>query len=174
MYIYKLCNQYIDWSQKGNGLLSSMSNTLQQKEKVTTEIQMWTWLTNMNDVSLFVQHDVAIMPVFNLEQKQEKTICSHTADEIIASLYKQEVKTNQNTENLITLHPRSRYSWTKYFSFFHSWLVWSNVQWYSPYIYSSITSLANSLIVKNRLSASETRYSIMVVIIQLFVIISYS
>lgn len=65
----------------------------------------------MNDVSLFVQHDVAIMPVFNLEQKQEQTICSHTADEIIASLYKQEDKTNQkNTENLITLHPRSRYS----------------------------------------------------------------
>lgn len=88
MYIYKLWNQYIDWSQKWNGQLSSMSNSLQQKEKVTTEIWMWIWLTNMNDVSLFVQHDVAIMPVFNLEQKQEKAICSHTADEIIASLYK--------------------------------------------------------------------------------------
>lgn len=119
MYIYKLWNHCIDWSQKGNGLLSSMSNTSQQKGKVTTEIQMWIWLTNMNDVSLFVQHDVAIMPVFNLEQKQEQTICSHTADEIIASLYKQEDKTNQkNTENLITLHPRSRYSWTKLSSFF--------------------------------------------------------
>lgn len=118
MYIYKLWNQYIDWSQTGNGLLSSMSNTLQQREKVTTEIRMWIWLTNMNDVSLFVQHDVAIMPVLNLEQKQEKTIRSHTADEIIASLYKQEVKTNQNTENLITLHPRSRHSWTNFFFLF--------------------------------------------------------
>lgn len=54
----------------------------------------------MNDVSLFVQHDVAIMPVFNLEQKKEKTIRSHTADEIIASLYK---KSKQiRTHNLIT------------------------------------------------------------------------
>lgn len=65
----------------GNGLLTSVSNTLQQKER-------WLQLTNVNDVSLFVQHDVAIMPVFNLEQKQEKAICSHTADKIIASLYK--------------------------------------------------------------------------------------
>lgn len=39
---------------------------------------------------------------------------------------------------------------------------------------AAVTSLANSLIAKNGLSASETRYSIMVVIIQLFVIISYS
>lgn len=63
----------------------------------------------MNDVSLFVQHDVAIVPVFNLEQEQEKTIGSHTADEVIASLYKQQVKTNQNNlQNLITLHQEMR------------------------------------------------------------------
>lgn len=52
----------------------------------------------MNDVSLFVQHDVAIVPVFNLEQEQEQTVGSHTADEIITSLYRQQVKSEQLTE----------------------------------------------------------------------------
>lgn len=52
----------------------------------------------MNDVSLFVQHDVAIVPVFNLEQEQKQTVGSHTADEIITSLYKQQVKSEQLTE----------------------------------------------------------------------------
>lgn len=52
----------------------------------------------MNDVSLFVQHDVAIVPVFNLEQEQEQTVGSHAADEIIAGLYKQQVKSEKLTE----------------------------------------------------------------------------
>lgn len=43
-------------------------------------------LTNVNDMPLFVQHDIAIVPVFNLEQKQQKAIGSHAADEVIASL----------------------------------------------------------------------------------------
>lgn len=72
----------------------------------------------MDDVSLFVQHDVAIVPVFNLEQEQEQTIGSHTADEIIASLYKQQVKTNQNNlQNLITFHQEMR-QMNKAFFFF--------------------------------------------------------
>lgn len=72
----------------------------------------------MDDVSLFVQHDVAIVPVFNLEQEQEQTIGSHTADEIIASLYKEQVKTNQNNlQNLITFHQEMR-QMNKAFFFF--------------------------------------------------------
>lgn len=72
----------------------------------------------MDDVSLFVQHDVAVVPVFDLEQEQEQAIGSHTADEIIASLYKQQVKTNQNNlENLGTLHQEMR-QMNKAFFFF--------------------------------------------------------
>lgn len=72
---------------------------------------MWASLTNMNDVSLFVQHDVAVMPVFNLEQKQEKTVRSHTADEIVTSLYKQEDKRkSEEHREFNKSHPSSRYS----------------------------------------------------------------
>lgn len=78
----------------------------------------------MNDVSLFVQHDVAIVSVFDLEQKQEQTVGSHTADEIVASLYKQEGKRNQKTrENLTSLHARSRYSSRRLLRLSHSWLA---------------------------------------------------
>lgn len=73
----------------------------------------------MNDMSLFVQHDVAIVPVFNLQQEQEQTIGSHTADEIIASLYEQQVKTNQNNlQNFITLNQEMRQMNKAFFSFF--------------------------------------------------------
>lgn len=40
----------------------------------------------MDEVTLAVQHDVAIVSVLDLQQKEQKAVGSHAADEVIASL----------------------------------------------------------------------------------------
>lgn len=42
--------------------------------------------TDVNQVAFAVQHDVAVVPVFDLQQKEEQTVGSHAADEIIPRL----------------------------------------------------------------------------------------
>lgn len=39
---------------------------------------------------MFVQHDVAIVPVLNLKQEQEEAVGSHAADEVVASLHRED------------------------------------------------------------------------------------
>lgn len=48
----------------------------------------------MNEVPVFVQHDVAVVPILNLEQEQEETVGSHAADEVVASLDKEDIRGN--------------------------------------------------------------------------------
>ncbi len=43
-------------------------------------------LTNVYDVSYCIQHNIAIMPVFNLKEETNHTICCHTLDEILSCL----------------------------------------------------------------------------------------
>lgn len=42
--------------------------------------------TNVDEVTLAVQHDVAIVPVLDLQQEEQKAVSSHAADEVVASL----------------------------------------------------------------------------------------
>lgn len=46
----------------------------------------------MDEVTLAVQHDIAIVSVFNLQQEQKKAVGSHTANEVIPSLEKEREK----------------------------------------------------------------------------------
>lgn len=47
---------------------------------------MHTIHTNMDDVALAVQHDVAIVSVFYLQQEEQKAVSCHTADEVVPRL----------------------------------------------------------------------------------------
>lgn len=40
----------------------------------------------MDEVTLAVQHDVAIVSVLDLQQKEQKAVGGHAADEVISSL----------------------------------------------------------------------------------------
>lgn len=40
----------------------------------------------MDKVTLAVQHDVAVVPVLDLQQEEQKAVSSHAADEVVASL----------------------------------------------------------------------------------------
>lgn len=44
-------------------------------------------LTDMNDVPLLVKHDVAIVPVLDLQQEQQEAVCGHASDEVVACLH---------------------------------------------------------------------------------------
>lgn len=44
------------------------------------------WLTDVDDVALLVQHDVAIVPVLDLQQEQQEAVGGHAADEVVARL----------------------------------------------------------------------------------------
>lgn len=46
----------------------------------------------MDEVSLSVQHDVAVVSVFDLKQEKQKAVGGHAADEVIPSLWSGEVK----------------------------------------------------------------------------------
>ena len=48
-------------------------------------------LTNVNDVAMFVNHDVTIVPILDLQQVADKRVGSHTPDEVAASLRKESV-----------------------------------------------------------------------------------
>lgn len=49
----------------------------------------------MNEVALAVQHDVAIVSVFDLQQEQQKAVSGHTADEVVTSLQKEHTRDNE-------------------------------------------------------------------------------
>ena len=51
----------------------------------------------MNEVAFAVQHDVAVVAVFDLQQEEEQTVGCHAADEIIPCL----LDTGAQTSNLI-------------------------------------------------------------------------
>lgn len=42
--------------------------------------------TYVDEVTLAVQHDVAIVSVLDLQQEEQKAVSSHAADEVVASL----------------------------------------------------------------------------------------
>lgn len=42
--------------------------------------------TNVDKVALAVQHDVAVVSVFDLQQKQQEAVGGHAADEVVPSL----------------------------------------------------------------------------------------
>lgn len=43
-------------------------------------------LTNVYEVTLAVQHDVAVVSVFDLQQEEQQAVCRHAADEVVARL----------------------------------------------------------------------------------------
>lgn len=43
-------------------------------------------LTNVNEVPLAIQHDVSIVPVFDLQQEEEEAVGGHAADEVVPRL----------------------------------------------------------------------------------------
>ena len=50
---------------------------------------MTHWLlTNVNDVSMFVHHDVAIVSVFDLQQVTDQRVGSHALDKVGPGLWK--------------------------------------------------------------------------------------
>lgn len=42
--------------------------------------------TDVDEVPLLVQHDVAVVPVFDLQQEQEEAVGRHAADEVVPRL----------------------------------------------------------------------------------------
>lgn len=44
------------------------------------------WLTDVDDVALLVQHDVAVVPVLDLQQEQQEAVGGHASDEVVACL----------------------------------------------------------------------------------------
>lgn len=51
--------------------------------------------TDVDEVALAVQHDVAVVSVFDLQQKQQEAVGGHAADEIITSLQKGDKHANE-------------------------------------------------------------------------------
>lgn len=45
--------------------------------------------TNVNEMALAVQHDVAVVSVFYLQQEEQQAVRCHTADEVISCLERQ-------------------------------------------------------------------------------------
>lgn len=43
-------------------------------------------LTNVDEVALAVQHDVAVVSVFYLQQEEQQAVRCHTADEVVPRL----------------------------------------------------------------------------------------
>lgn len=43
-------------------------------------------LTDVDDVPLLVQHDVAIVPVLDLQQEQQEAVGGHASDKVVACL----------------------------------------------------------------------------------------
>ena len=42
--------------------------------------------TDVDEVALLVQHDVAIVPVLDLQQEEQEAVGGHAADEVVACL----------------------------------------------------------------------------------------
>ncbi len=47
---------------------------------------MHTTHTDVDEVALTVQHDVAVVSVFDLQQEEQQAVSSHTADEVVPCL----------------------------------------------------------------------------------------
>lgn len=47
--------------------------------------------TNVDEVSLAVQHDVAIVSVFYLQQEEQQAISSHAANKVVPRLQKDKI-----------------------------------------------------------------------------------
>lgn len=45
-----------------------------------------SWLTDVDDVALLVQHDVAVVPVLDLQQEQQEAVGGHASDKVVACL----------------------------------------------------------------------------------------
>lgn len=50
---------------------------------------MYTIHTNVDEVALAVQHDVAIVSVFYLQQEEQQAVSCHAADEVVPCLRRQ-------------------------------------------------------------------------------------
>lgn len=46
-----------------------------------------SYCTYVDEVALAVQHDVAIVSVFDLQQEKQKAVGRHAADEVVPSLW---------------------------------------------------------------------------------------
>ena len=53
----------------------------------------------MDEVALAVQHDVAVVSVFDLQQEQQEAVGGHAADEVIPSLQEGEENVSGTSEN---------------------------------------------------------------------------
>lgn len=42
--------------------------------------------TDVDEMPLAVQHDVAVVPVFNLQQEEQQAVSRHAANEVVPSL----------------------------------------------------------------------------------------
>lgn len=65
--------------------------------------------TYVDEVALAVQHDVAVVSVFDLQQEQQEAVGSHAADEVIPSLWRGEEDIGETAVkfclDLLTRHP---------------------------------------------------------------------
>ena len=55
-------------------------------------------LTNVNEVSLAVQHDVAVVSVFDLQQEEQQAVGRHAADEVVTRLRTGGTDTDRHTD----------------------------------------------------------------------------
>lgn len=58
-------------------------------------MELHTIHTNVDEMALTIQHDVAIVSVFYLQKEEEQAVSCHAADEVVPCL-KSEVREYQN------------------------------------------------------------------------------
>ncbi len=56
----------------------------------------------MDEVAFAVQHDVAVVSVFDLQQEQQEAVGGHAADEVITSLQRERQDINDSLQEVIT------------------------------------------------------------------------
>ena len=62
----------------------------------------------MDEVALAVQHDVAVVSVFDLQQEQQEAVGGHAADEVVPSLQEgEEDVSDASVNSLAELNSRS-------------------------------------------------------------------
>lgn len=54
----------------------------------TGRVRGHSLLTYVDDVSLLVQHDVAVVPVLDLQQEQQEAVGRHASDKVVACLWR--------------------------------------------------------------------------------------
>lgn len=73
---------------------------------VQTTAKQWvcicfSYCTDVDEVAFAVQHDVAIVSVFDLQQEQQEAVGGHAADEVIPSLWTGE----EDIRNIVIWNP---------------------------------------------------------------------